>query len=70
MAKSDKIEYASEIVPSPRPYVVYQCSVCATRVAGRDGTPKHCPLGSCRKRGTMEDINAPIRSNWLFKRKA
>jgi rubrerythrin len=54
MAKSDKIEYASEIVPSPRPYVVYQCSVCATRVAGRDGTPKRCPLGSCQRRGTME----------------
>jgi rubrerythrin len=54
MAKSTKTEYASEIVPPTRPWAVYQCSVCATRVAGRDGTPKRCPLGSCQRRGTME----------------
>jgi hypothetical protein len=54
MAKSTKTEYASEIVPPTRPWAVYQCSACATRVAGRDGTPKRCPLGSCQRRGTME----------------
>jgi hypothetical protein len=60
MAKSSEDKWVSNLDPVARPMCVYQCSACATRVAGRDGIPQRCPLGSCQKRGTMETIYAPI----------